>query len=173
MNKCLKIGIGGVSSSGKSTLSKLLAEELANDYPNIKILSQDDFTVEIEKLPKINGENDWDHPESIDWKKLRERYFDLCNTSDLVILEGLFVYYDNQISNSYDIPIFLKIPKEKFMERRRREKRWGSEKEWYLKHVWQAYLKYGLPDRDVIEIKGSSMWVMDNILERIRLKKNS
>ncbi|ODQ68120.1 P-loop containing nucleoside triphosphate hydrolase protein [Nadsonia fulvescens var. elongata DSM 6958] len=59
----LIIAISGPSSSGKSTLSRLLRSV----YPNSFILHQDDFYLSDDKIPMRDGNQDWDCPEAFDF----------------------------------------------------------------------------------------------------------
>jgi uridine kinase len=169
----LTIGIGGVSRAGKSTLASLLETYLEDRYSKVKIICQDDFVVEEKSMPIIDGQLDWDHPDSIDWDRLLKAVQKAKNSFDLVIVEGIFTFYKQELAQLYDLNLFLTIRKETFMERRREEERWGEEEDWYLKHVWQSYLTYGLPSVPVIELEGSNMWVMDNVIEKIGLASTS
>ncbi|KAJ8605037.1 hypothetical protein MRB53_041582 [Persea americana] len=56
------IGISGCSSSGKTTLSRLLRDV----WPNTFILHEDDFYWPDDQIPVKNGIQDWDCIESID-----------------------------------------------------------------------------------------------------------
>jgi len=58
----LLIGISGVSSSGKTTLSRLLRDI----FPNTFVLHEDDYYWSDNQIPFKNGVQDWDCIESID-----------------------------------------------------------------------------------------------------------
>ncbi|KAI9759987.1 MAG: hypothetical protein M4579_001924 [Chaenotheca gracillima] len=60
--KALIIGISGCSSSGKTTLSRLLRDI----FPNTTIIHQDDFYEPEERLPFRDGLRDWDCAEAVD-----------------------------------------------------------------------------------------------------------
>ncbi|CAN6640305.1 nicotinamide riboside kinase [Trichomonascus vanleenenianus] len=63
------IGISGPSSSGKSTLTRLLKRV----FPNAVILYQDDFYYPDNQIPvDRNGLQDWDCPEAFDLEYMRE-----------------------------------------------------------------------------------------------------
>ena len=49
------------------------------------------------------------------------------------------------IRDSMNIKIFLEISKRLFIERKREDLRWGLEPDWYIEHIWEAYLRYGRP----------------------------
>ncbi|KAK3321437.1 nicotinamide riboside kinase 1 [Cercophora scortea] len=59
--KAIIIGISGCSSSGKTTLARILRDI----FPNTFILHEDDFYKAEEELPIKNGLVDWDCPEAI------------------------------------------------------------------------------------------------------------
>ncbi|KAL7809099.1 P-loop containing nucleoside triphosphate hydrolase protein [Trichoderma gracile] len=60
--KALIVALSGCSSSGKTTLARLLRDI----FPNTFILHEDDFYRPEAELPVKNGLVDWDCPESID-----------------------------------------------------------------------------------------------------------
>lgn len=62
--KTFILGLSGLSSSGKTTLSRLLRSVFG---PSSFILHQDDFYQAEEKLPVVDGLVDWDCVESIDF----------------------------------------------------------------------------------------------------------
>lgn len=66
--KALIIGISGCSSSGKSTLARLLREI----WPGTFILHEDDFYWPEGKIPIKNGVLDWDCLEAIDLSSFRQ-----------------------------------------------------------------------------------------------------
>ncbi|KAK3943532.1 nicotinamide riboside kinase [Diplogelasinospora grovesii] len=59
--KAVIVGISGCSSSGKTTLARLLRDI----FPNTFILHEDDFYKPEEQLPMKDGLRDWDCPEAI------------------------------------------------------------------------------------------------------------
>ncbi|KAF2277593.1 P-loop containing nucleoside triphosphate hydrolase protein [Westerdykella ornata] len=64
----LLIGISGPSSSGKTTLSRLLRDT----FPSTFILHLDDFYLTDAEIPVKNGIQDWDCVESLNLKDLRQ-----------------------------------------------------------------------------------------------------
>ena len=62
---------------------------------------------------------------------------------DLVITEGILIFYNEAVNKLFDKRIFMDIPKSLFYVRRHSDKRWGEEPKWYLDYVWESYLKYG------------------------------
>ncbi|KAF4548237.1 Nicotinamide riboside kinase-like protein [Elsinoe fawcettii] len=61
-SRALLVGISGVSSSGKTTLSRLLRDII----PNAFILHEDDFYKTDTEIPVRNGVQDWDCLEALD-----------------------------------------------------------------------------------------------------------
>ncbi|THU80704.1 P-loop containing nucleoside triphosphate hydrolase protein [Dendrothele bispora CBS 962.96] len=80
--KVIAIGIGGATSSGKTTLAK----HLRNCLPNSFIIHQDDFVPPAESLPMHPelGVADWDSaPGAIDWDRMAAFLSDLKRTGIL------------------------------------------------------------------------------------------
>ena len=136
------IGIGGVSNAGKSSLANLLKRELESEF-KVKILCQDDFILSEEKIPRFNGLTDWESPDSINHKMYLQAVKRECQNNDIVISEGLFAFYDEELSNLYEKTIFLYVEKEIFKNRKSRDHRWGDVPDWYVEHIWDAYQKFG------------------------------
>jgi uridine kinase len=137
----LSIGIGGVSRAGKTTLSNYIVSL----YPNRKslIIAMDDYVNEQEKIPRIKDRIDWETPDSVDYKKIEEKIEDSLNEYDLVITEGILIFYSEELNRLFDKRIFIDIPKSLFYIRRHSDKRWGEEPKWYVDYVWESYKKFG------------------------------
>jgi uridine kinase len=137
------IGIGGLSRSGKSTLAQQLATQFREAGASVRVLDQDDFVVAEEALPRIRDRADWDHPASMDFKGLLNGIQEARHRYEVVIVEGILVFYDPEVDALFDRRLFINLDKKRFLERRRSETRWGVEPEWYLEHVWEAHWRYG------------------------------
>ena len=75
-NKAVLVGVSGVSSSGKTTLARLLRDIL----PNAFILHEDDFYKTDQEIPvNKDGVQDWDCLESLDLEAL-EKALDFIKT---------------------------------------------------------------------------------------------
>ncbi|MCF6171998.1 MAG: hypothetical protein L3J66_13570 [Bacteroidales bacterium] len=136
------IGIGGVSTAGKSSLAFQISKQFEFGA-KVKILCQDDFIRPESEIPRIKSHIDWECPRSIN----HEMYFQALQrerkVNDIVISEGLFAFNDERVSALYNKRIFLMISEETFWNRKTADLRWGKEPEWYIRHIWNNYLKYG------------------------------
>jgi uridine kinase len=162
------IGIGGVSRAGKTTLSEKLKKRLKGN--SIKLFNQDDY-VKKTGLPIIKNHIDWEHPDSIDWKRLKKEVRAARETTAFVIVEGLFAFYDRALARAYDHSVFVQIDKEVFFSRKRRDLRWGKEPEWFIRHIWNSYQKYGkLPPavKEVTFVNGALHTDLDPLVHLIR-----
>lgn len=158
--------IAGVSRSGKSSLAKRLCAELKN----AKHLDQDEFVKPESEIPTIQDRVDWETPESIDWVKWKEAIDQAKEKHEYVIAEGIFALSDKSLIKKADLTILLSISKEEFLERRRKETRWGEEPEWFIEHVWNSHLKYYNPHSTIVDFEltevNSSLTTILGILTR-------
>lgn len=123
------IGIAGGSGSGKTTFAKKVLKAIDHDFSSI--LHMDSYY--LPKVPKIKGVANFDHPEAFDWALLRKHLNDLKNyqmvqtphynfsTSKrertthtlgpchVILFEGIFSLYDQEIRNLLDIKCFLQV----------------------------------------------------------------
>ena len=158
------IGIGGVSNAGKSTLAKAIKDMYPND--KVRILCQDDFVKPHYELPKIHEHIDWETPETIDFDFYKSQIISSAKSSDIVIAEGLFAFWDKSVFDLYDKNIFVIISESTFRKRKNNDLRWGKEPEWYINHIWKSFLKYGkIPKElsDVLYVSGENKYYMDKI----------
>lgn len=141
------IGIGGVSRSGKTVLAKHLGTWLKQKGHKVLVLHQDELVVKPEMMPKIKGELDWEHPSSIDYKKIISLIESNKDQYEYILVEGLFAFAEEELNKLYDRGIYLNIDKETFMLRKLQDERWGGEPTWYLDHIWDAHQLYGRPGK--------------------------
>lgn len=165
------IGIGGISRAGKSTLSHLLSDQLSELGYSVLVISQDDYTIPTQQLTKIKDKPDWELPSSINWSRLNMHVEYSLNQYDFVILEGLFSYANTALMELFDKKLFVEISKNKFIDRKKDDLRWGvsPEPEWYIEHIWQSYLVYGRPSlsEDYKVLNGSQYFDVKHILSHI------
>ena len=145
------IGIGGCSNSGKSQL----AEQIDNFYTvkRVKVLCQDDFVKRRDFLTKIKEHVDWEIPSTIKFEEYISAVKEASQKYDLVICEGLFAFWFEELNKLYDKKIILKLSEKEFKHRKHSDFRWGKEPDWYIDHIWNSYLKYGtykLPEENAL-----------------------
>ena len=159
------IAIGGCSNSGKSALAKGIAVRI-KDKP-VKVLCQDDFTHPTHMIPKIKGHTDWEIPASIDFGAMKHEIEESSKNNDIVIVEGLMIYYLPELNKLYDKKLFVNINKKTFLKRKYSDFRWGKEPDWYVEHIWNNYLKYGQPPKeDALIIDGTKEFNIDKIISK-------
>lgn len=154
------IGIGGPSRAGKSTLADALAKEMVARGLTCRIISQDAFVHRQPQLPVMRDHIDWEHPDSIDWKRLRSALLQVRSEADVVLFEGLLAYANPAINKLYDRTLFLHISETTFRTRKAADLRWGKESAWYVDHIWESYQRYGTPPESLpgmIHLSGEVM----------------
>ena len=162
----LSIGIGGVSRAGKTTLSNYIMSL----YPNKKTIGipMDNYVHDKEKIPRVKDRIDWETPASIDYDLLKRDIENAVKEHDVVITEGILIFYNEEVNKLFNKRIFLDIPKSLFYTRRHSDKRWGDEPKWYIDYVWESYLKYGQLNEtfdDTLFITGSGDFTVKQIKE--------
>lgn len=154
------IGIGGPSRAGKSTLADALAREITSRGLSCRVIHQDVFVHKRPQLPLIGDHIDWEHPDSIHWKRLRSALKRAQPEADVVLHEGLLAYANPVINKFYDRTLFLHISEPTFRARKAADLRWGQEPEWYVDHIWDSYHHFGKPTESLpgtIHLSGEVM----------------
>jgi nicotinamide/nicotinate riboside kinase len=165
------IGIGGVSTAGKTTLAAKLRSCFVGK--SISTLCQDDYVKPINQIPLINNRVNWEHPDSIDHEKFRQAIIAESKQSDVVIAEGLMIFHDKNTRMLFNKSIYIEIDFQTFRKRKAVDKRWGYEPQWYIQYIWESFLKYGqIPDNqsEYLIIKGSLPFDTDIITSYINRK---
>lgn len=134
------IAIGGISNAGKSKLAIEIAE-LYTKQSSI-ILCQDNFANSTPNIPKIKGHTNWEIPESININKFYQKIIESATQYEIVIAEGLFVYFENKLTELYDKSIYMTISKETFLDRKKDDLRWGKEPDWYIEYIWESHFQF-------------------------------
>jgi uridine kinase len=163
------IAIGGPSNSGKSTLAELLRQVLSNK--KTIILSQDDYVYPEQNIPLVRDHIDWEIPESIHFTKFKQAIRAATKENDIVIAEGFMIYYDPELNSLFDKKIFISLSKEEFFSRKSKDLRWGKEEQWYIKHIWSSFQKYGkLKNKSgVLILNGEKDFDVHQILELLNI----
>jgi len=164
MSSSLLIGIGGVSRSGKTRLARQLHACFSNC--TAAIINQDDYIHSAFQMPWIKEELDWEDPESLDFHRMYYEIGWLSKSVDVLIVEGLFAFYYPELNEKYDKKILVQLDYQVFRKRKLQDERWGKVPEWYIKHIWDSHLKFGLPENmnDVLEVEGKHAFNMKKIL---------
>ena len=170
----MKIGIGGVSRAGKTKLANFIKDL----FPGLKliILCQDDFVFDQDKLPMVKDEIDWEVPASIDFRKFLDAINMAAKDHEIVIAEGLLVFYNSQLCKEFDRKIFVHIEEDIFRKRKLKDTRWGSFPGWYVDHIWESFMKYGMIEngrRDFLYLDGNLDFNRDKILDYLSLNVES
>lgn len=129
MQKIFLIGIAGGSGSGKTTFARKVMKAINNC--DSSLLHMDSYY--LPTVPKINGKANFDHPDAFDWMLLREHLkslkkgqqiesptydFSTSTRSEkcevvgpckVVLFEGIFSLYDQEIREILDIKCFLHV----------------------------------------------------------------
>ena len=137
------IGIGGVSRSGKTTRALDLQASFEKAGKTAVVLHQDDYTRPKRLIPRIRYKIDWEHPGSMDFRRLEKAILDARAQYDVVIAEGILVFYDPAVNALFDERYLMEIDRNTFLDRRTKETRWGREPRWYIEYVWDSYLRWG------------------------------
>jgi len=175
--KGLSIGIGGVSRAGKTTLSNYIKSL----YPKKStfLLEMDHFVKNEADIPKVRNHTDWEHPISVDFEKLKIALEEALDKFDIVITEGILIFYSQELNKLFDKRIFINVPKSVFCKRKREDKRWGNEPDWYIDYIWESYLKYGKlkdADNNTLYVHGTEDWspmLIDEHLYKVELAPSS
>ena len=137
------IGIGGGTGAGKTTIANELAEGVTAE---IQVLSLDNYYRDRSHLPPEERENiNYDHPDAIDWdmfiasmkalnegKTIEVPQYDYethtrkssirVTPTPVMILEGIFTLYDDQVIRQLDLPIYVQTdPDIRVLRRLRRD----------------------------------------------------
>jgi uridine kinase len=128
-NKIFLIGIAGGSGSGKTTFAKKVMKSINSS--NSSLLHMDSYY--LPTVPKKDGKANFDHPDAFDWNLLRHHLSELkkghsinCPIYDfssstrteeyetvgpckVVLFEGIFSLYDQEIRDMLDIKCFLHV----------------------------------------------------------------
>ncbi len=173
MQKIFLIGIAGGSGSGKTTFAKKVMKHINSSQSCL--LHMDSYY--LPTVPKSNGKANFDHPDAFDWNLLRHHLSELkrgmaikspvydFSTSSrteqfeevgpckVVLFEGIFSLYDQEIRDMLDIKSFLHVDSDiRFTRRLHRDvKERGRSLEsvisQYYDTVRPMYLKYLEPQK--------------------------
>ena len=114
------LGIGGPSSSGKTSMCLSFSEKLS-EFKN-EIISLDDFhTSRIgRRISEVSGVKytDFSNPKYIDIQKVTDQITACSKNSDIIFVEGISALYFPQLRQIYDLMIYLTASPETRLYRR-------------------------------------------------------
>lgn len=166
----LVIGIAGGTCSGKSSIAKILIKEFDNKK-SVNIIREDDYYKDQSNLSmEERAKTNYDHPLAFDFDLMIEHLHKLINgesiekptydytvhnrsdvteivhPSDVLIIEGLFALYTQEIRELEGIKIFVDTPAdERFIRRLRRDVR---ERARTVESITEQYLTTVKPMHD-------------------------
>lgn len=195
------IGICGGSGSGKTTLLKRISEEL--DHLKPSVFSMDNYYLSIDKqLKDKNGHYNFDLPTAIDRERLfsdllklkngeivevKEYHFNAppdkntlitINPSEIIIVEGLFLFYYEEVKNLIDFSVFMEVDQATQLDRRlyrdmetRGYSRDAIVYQWE-NHVLPCYNKYLFPHENEAGFRFHNDHRADDEFERLMYELN-
>lgn len=157
------IGIAGGTASGKTTLARKLFET-KDAFGKVSLLRLDDYYKDRSHLKSEDRDNiNYDHPDSFDVALLlthlndlkagktikkpiydfethtRLNEYELLNSNDVIILEGIMIFAIKEILQSLDIKIYIDTPDDiRFIRRLKRD---SLERNRSLDHIIKQYLE--------------------------------
>ena len=132
MKKTFVIGIAGGSASGKSTIATKLEELLYN--MQLLVLHMDSYFKPEEELPLVEAPitgktyRDYNHPSSFYMDRLKAELSEAIESEkyQVIIVEGLLVLWDKDISGMLDLKLFIDCrADERIVRRLKRNMEWG------------------------------------------------
>lgn len=139
------IGISGCTSSGKTTLTKLLLLY----FDKSTSVSQDDFyfsrySGQVEYLPELRTYN-FDSPQAIDFKRLNSSLVHLIeeNKYQFIFVDGSLIYSNDELCELINKKYFIVLNKEECLRRRLTRTYLSTDPgDYFEKCAWPEYLKY-------------------------------
>lgn len=166
------IGIGGVSRAGKTSLAFKIREWMGYNY--VSVIHQDEYVRKDDKMPKIKEHIDWEHPDSLDFSGIIDKIKEESTKNKIIVVEGLMVFWNEQLLSLFDKKIYIKISKNTFLSRKTLDNRWGDEPDWYIEHIWGAHFQYGtIPNggHGFLQLDGDACCTDDLVKEYLGILK--
>ena len=195
------IGICGGSGSGKTTLLKRISNELKHLNPSI--FSMDNYYFPIQKQQKDeNNQYNFDLPTALDRERLfsdlyklsigqsievKEYHFNsppdkisliTIHPSSLIIVEGLFLFYYEEVKKLIDFSIFMEVDPTTQLDRRlyRDQETRGYSREAIIyqweNHVLPCYKQFLLPFENDADFRFHNDSRADDEFERLMYEIN-
>ncbi len=195
------IGICGGSGSGKTTLLKRISNELKHLNPSI--FSMDNYYLPIQKQQKDeNNQYNFDLPTALDRERLfsdlyklsigqsievKEYHFNsppdkisliTIHPSSLIIVEGLFLFYYEEVKKLIDFSMFMEVDATTQLDRRlyRDQETRGYSREAIIyqweNHVLPCYKQFLLPFENDADFRFHNDSRADDEFERLMYEIN-
>jgi len=140
--KTVVVGITGLSRSGKSTLTKKLAEH----YKTENIFHMDNFLIHkgiMKNDPNWNSPiADWEDPKCYDMDECKKQIITLKAKENLknniIIVDGFLLFLRKDIADLCDFKIYIEIDKEIARERRKSTKFYHSDY-YFDEYIWKCF----------------------------------
>ena len=142
--KKIIIGIAGVSGSGKTTISKILAKKL-----KAKLVHLDDYWKyhKAKKIPSKKEWKKWEHPSATNFNKALKEIAKIKNNKNIIV-DGLHPFNNKKLRSLFDLSVYVTLPKHLVVKRRLDKFGPEDNQEWYSKNiVVSSYKKYGEPTK--------------------------
>ena len=202
-NKVIIIGVAGGSGSGKTRLVKNILSELSDT--KTKSIEVDSYYKDLSHISFEEREkNNFDHPNSIDFELLYRDLKEILNNKkiktplynykehirdkenvktidenvQIILLEGIFALYNQNIRDLMEIKIFVDTPSDIRILRRikrdvnKRKRTIESVIEQYNKTVRPMFIKYVKPTKEyadlIIPYGGQNKVSIDTIVTKIK-----
>lgn len=202
-NKVIIIGVAGGSGSGKTKLVKNILSELSDT--KTKSIEVDSYYKDLSHISFEEREkNNFDHPNSIDFELLYRDLKEILNNKkiktplynykehirdkenvktiegnvQIILLEGIFALYNQNIRDLMEIKIFVDTPSDIRILRRikrdvnKRKRTIESVIEQYNKTVRPMFIKYVKPTKEyadlIIPYGGKNKVSIDTIVTKIK-----
>lgn len=147
LSKPFVIGVAGGSGSGKTTVTRRVIETVGSEPGGVAVLNQDNYYRDQSDIPfEARLKTNYDHPAAFDWELLRQHLdallagvpihmpeydFTQHTRSDqttlilpgnVVVLEGFFALYDEQLRERMHLKVFVDAdPDVRFIRRLQRD----------------------------------------------------
>ena len=121
LKKAYVVGVGGGTCSGKSTLADRLEKKLSEKY-TVSVINMDSYYrwMELKTIAPVTRLEYVDHnnPDGIKLDKLYADFTSAIGSCDIVIIEGLFALYFDQLRENCDLKIFVDLLSDERLHRR-------------------------------------------------------
>jgi len=185
------IGIAGPTSSGKSTLCRILAERY-----NANHIKMDDFYKGKEFYPKYKQWLNWESPENIEFSLLIDALQKLKSGKEVTIpiysksqgertgsrlvipkevtvVEGFLLFYNEQLKDLFDLRIFVDTSEE-VQKQRRKARNPDLDMQYFDEVIIPAFKKYVEPTKQyahyVIDGNQAIEKVVEDFLKILKMK---